>query len=94
VHGDEACLERLERELDDSTWQFEDEKADLQLRSRAVQGRLKCQIGVLKKIKRQRRFRANVQAGRLQRELIERRSDIFLKYGCRILEQSHERIGN
>jgi hypothetical protein len=49
LHGDEVCLERLERELDDLTRRFEDEKAVLQSRSRAVQARLKRQIGVLKK---------------------------------------------
>jgi hypothetical protein len=49
LHGDEVCLERLERELDDLIRPFEDEKADLQSRSRAVQGRLKRQIDGLKK---------------------------------------------
>jgi hypothetical protein len=29
LHGDIVCLERLERELDDLTQRFEDEKADL-----------------------------------------------------------------
>jgi hypothetical protein len=77
LHGNEVHLERLERELDNLTRQFKNEKADLQARSHAIQGRLKSQIGVLKKIDRQRRLRANVQAGRLQRELIELRSEFF-----------------
>jgi hypothetical protein len=71
LHRDEMCLERLERELNDLTWRFDGEKGDLQSRSRAVQSRLKHQIGILKRIKRQKRFRANVQAGRLQGQLIE-----------------------
>jgi hypothetical protein len=77
LHGDGVCLERLERELDDLTRQFEDEKADLQSRSRAVQDKLKRQIGALKKIEQPRGFQAKMQAGRLQRELTELRSEIF-----------------
>jgi hypothetical protein len=42
-----------------------------------VEDRLNHEIGMLKKMKRERPFRANMQAGKFQRELSEPRFEFF-----------------
>jgi hypothetical protein len=54
-----------------------DEKADLQAKSRVVDGKLKHQIVMLKMIDRERRFRANMKAWKFQCKLSELRAQFF-----------------
>jgi hypothetical protein len=67
--------DRLDR--DDFSRGLETEKADLKARSSAAENEPKCQIRSLKETGRERRFRANMQTGKLKQDLSQLRAEYF-----------------
>jgi hypothetical protein len=57
-------VQRLSQEIDYLSRRFEEEKPDFEARSRIVQGKLKHQISMVKKINRKNDFRPIYGQGR------------------------------
>jgi hypothetical protein len=91
IHAGQHCIEELKKASQelrqqlaedsvdrvDFSRRLETEKADLKARSHDAESKLKRQIRRLKETDGERRFRANMQTGKLEKELSQLRAEHF-----------------